>query len=187
MWSGDDWEEILDAATLVGAAADGGSITIVEFVDLECPFCRQSHIALADVKRALADSVWHYVVHYPMEDIHRFAMPAARAVECAGHEGRFTDYLELVFEKQDSLGLKTWASYAVESGVQDTIRFNECNSGKGPVPRVEQGLRIGSEIDVRMTPTVLINGWLLGNAPRDAEEYLRAINEIIAGEGPYVR
>ncbi len=63
----------------------------------------------------------------------------------------------MIFEKQDSLGLKTWVSYAVDSGVQDTVSFKQCNASEQPLPRVERGLELGGQIDARGTPTVIIN------------------------------
>ncbi len=180
------WEEILSLGILVGDTSDSPPITVVEFLDIECPFCRQSHLALAEAKKALPDSVAHIVVHYPL-DFHRFGVPAARAAECAGVQDRFSDFLNLALEKQDSLGLKTWASYAVESGVRDTLRFNECNASKSVPSRVELGLEMGNRIGVRMTPTVLVNGWLLSAPPRNVEEYVRVVREVVAGEEPYAR
>ena len=153
-------------------------------MDLECPFCRQSYFAFANVAREISDSVTHLFVHYPIESIHRFAMPAARALECADREGLFADYMGVVFDKQDSLGLKTWVSYAVESGVQDTTRFNECTASSEPLPRVERGLSIGRRLAIQGTPTALINGWLLSVVPNSAEEYTRMIRAVLRGEEP---
>lgn len=153
---------------------------------IECPFWRQSHLALAEAKEVFTDSVAHIVVHYPL-DFHRFGVPAARAVECAGVQDRFSNYLDLALEKQDSLGLKTWASYAVESGVPDTLRFNECNASKSVPSCVALGLEMGNRIGVRMTPTVLVNGWLLSIPPRNVEEYALVIREVVAREAPYAR
>ena len=178
------WDEVLSAGVLVGGSADSSPVTVVEFMDLECPFCRQSYSAFANVAQEISDSVTHLFVHYPIESIHRFAMPAARALECADKEGRFADYMGVVFQKQDSLGLKTWVSYAVESGVQDTTRFNECTASREPLPRVERGLSIGRRIAIQGTPTVLINGWLLSDVPYSAEEYTRLIMAVLGGEEP---
>ena len=138
-----------------------------------------------DVTNEFGDSVAHLLVHFPLEN-HRFAIPAARAAECALAEDRFADYVDLIFEKQDSLGLKTWVSYAVDSGVQDTVSFKQCNASEQPLPRVERGLELGGQIDARGTPTVIINGWRLPVPAYDGEAYVLAIGResLTTGEEP---
>ena len=181
-----DWEEVLTAAILVDDTVGSPPVTVVEFMDLECPYCRQSYLAFADLRaddRGLADSVAHMIVHYPL-GIHRFAVPAARAAECASDEGRLSDYVRLVFEKQDSLGLKPWVSYAVEAGIQDTVRFNACNTSQGPLPRVERGQAVARRIGVQSTPTILIDGWRLPTPLLEAADYSRAIRAALEGRRP---
>ena len=180
------WEEVLSVGILLGDTVGSPPVTVVEFSDLECPFCRESHFAIEEAQRALADTVAHVMVHYPL-DFHRFAIPAARATECAGLESRFGDYLAVVFQKQDSLGLKSWVSYAVESGIQDTISFKNCNSAHGSPASVQRGLETGRRVPVSVTPTVLVNGWVLPSPPRDADGYIALIRRVAKGEEPYGR
>ena len=180
------WAGILSNAIPVTDTFGSRPVTVVEFMDLECPFCRRSHLALEGVADEFVDSVAHFVVHYPL-DIHRFARPAARAAECAALQDRFAEYVHVVFLKQDSLGLKDWSSYANESGIRDAVGFQECVAQTGLVPRVEDGLEIGEELDVQSTPTVIINGWRLGFPPRDTEGYIGVIRDILAGVEPYAR
>jgi len=180
------WQRVLEVGIFVDGTSTEAPITVVEFVDLECPYCRESHLALVDAKKELGDSVAHVVIHYPLS-YHRFAVPAARAAECADREGRFPDYVDLLLEKQDSLGLKTWLSYAVDSGVKDTLRFAECNAAKEALPRVEQGLEAGSIVGVEATPTILINGWRVAIPPLDAASFVTEIRRIAAGAEPYDR
>ena len=75
----------------------------------------------------------------------------------------------------------------VRAGVHDTVHFEACNAEQGPVSRVEQGLGIRARIGVQGTPTLIINGWQLANAPRDAEEYVRVTRQILTGDEPYAR
>jgi len=178
------WNAIVDAGVLVGGASGSLPIKIVEFVDFECPFCRRSHSALADARKELGDSATHIIVHYPL-GMHRFAMPAARAAECAQPAGRFAEYVDLLFEKQDSLGLKSWTSFAIEAGIQDTLHFRDCNARTGTIPNVERGLGIGGTIGIQGTPTILINGWRLPEPMHGAEEYVEAIRKILVGEAPF--
>jgi protein-disulfide isomerase len=66
---------------------------------------------------------------------------------------------DLLFEKQDSLGLKSWGSFATEVGLKDTTAFARCI--RLPVdsfPRIGAGLELGRRNGVRGTPTLWING-----------------------------
>ena len=81
------WNTLLDAGILLDGTSSSAPVTVVEFIDLECTACRQSHSAFMDVKKEFGDSVAHLLVHHPLGN-HRFAIPAARAAECAFAEDR---------------------------------------------------------------------------------------------------
>lgn len=170
------WNALLGAGVLLDGTASSPPVTVVAFMDLDCSACRQSHSAFMDVKNEFGDSVAHLLVHFPLEN-HRFAIPAARAAKCALAKDRFADYVDLIFEKQDSLGHKTWVSYAVDSGVQETVSFKQCNASTQPLPRVVRGLELSGQIDARGTPTVIINGWRLPVPACDGEAYVLALGE----------
>lgn len=175
----ENWDTLVAAGTLVGDPTS--PVKIVEFADLECPYCKRFHDRFRSLQRT-SKGVALVFVHYPLEG-HRFARPAARALECAGASGRFGEFLDSVFEHQDSLGLKSFASYAWESGVVDTIGFKNCASEVSPLSRVERGLAVGREIGVRGTPTIVINGWRYYTAPDDAALSL-AVSRARNGQPP---
>src|SRR6201999_1765144 len=67
-------------------------VTIVEFADFECPVCRHFQTgALEPVQKIYGSQVAVVFRQWPL-GYHRFAMPAARAAECAGRQGRFAQY-----------------------------------------------------------------------------------------------
>ncbi len=65
---------------------------------------------------------------------------------------------ETLFAKQDSLGLKSWASYARDAGVKDSAGFLKCAKSSEPLSSVTQGKAIGKSLKVTATPGVFING-----------------------------
>ena len=94
--------------------------TIVEFIDMECAFCRRYHDEV--IKPALVefgDSLSIVHVHFPLPN-HRFARIAAQAVECAGEQSRHAEMVDALFAKQDSLGLLSWGRFGLDAGVRDT-------------------------------------------------------------------
>lgn len=88
-----------------------------------------------------------------------------------------------LFEGQDSFGPKPWSDYATSAGVPDLGQFDACTKKSNPIPRVEEGKQLGTQIDVQGTPTLLINGWKLGHPPIERE--LNAmVKAVLAGKDP---
>lgn len=173
------WQDMLEHGIVIGDTS--ASVKVVEFADFECPFCRRFHNAYRESKALHGADLALIFIHYPLST-HRFAVPAARASECALAQGRFAEFVDVLFGKQDSLGLKPWSSYAHEAGVADSARFEACIANNEPMPRTEAGLRLGAEIDVRATPTVLINGWRFHAAPYDSLSEI--VTRLRLGAGP---
>jgi protein-disulfide isomerase len=115
--------------------------------------------------------------------LHRFALPAARVAECAGEQGRFEAMHDQLFEGQASFGIKPWSEYAIAAGVPDLEKFDACTRKSNPISRVEEGIQLGTQINLQGTPTLLINGWMLGHPP--SEQELEAMVEaVLAGRDP---
>jgi protein-disulfide isomerase len=176
-----NWKSMIANGRTVGD--DRARVKIIEFSDLECPFCRRFDQAVRVVQRKYPGDVAMVFVHFPLTQ-HRFAMPAARAVECANQTGQFAQLVALTFDKQDSLGLKSWNSFAQEAGVPDTLRFSRCLADTSQVARIESGLSLGRKLGIHATPTILINGWRPSVAPAEPE-LSKIVASIIAGENPF--
>lgn len=122
-------------------------------------------------------------VAYPLA-MHRFALGAARAAECAYHFGRFREWVDDVYDKQDSLGLKTWSSYAQEAGIPDTTGISLCARNPAPVARIRAGIALGNRIHIAGTPTVIVDGWRFSSPPNE-EELTRVVKAIAKGQAPF--
>ncbi len=159
------WADVVHSGILVGNPR--ATVTIAEFGDFECPYCRRFATALQSVRKQYGDRIAFVFVQYPLSGIHRFALPAARAAECAAAQNDFDSFQSLLYEKQDSLGLKPWSSFAKDAGVSDLDEFSRCNGRTDAIPRVEAGRAIARRLGISATPTVLINGWRLSIPPSD--------------------
>lgn len=160
-----NWKSLAQHGVWTGRS--GAPLTIVEFADFECPYCKRFHKAVAQLEASRPGSVSLSFVHFPIET-HRFARPAARAAECADKQGRFESMHDVLFDKQDSLGLKPWDDYAAEAGVANLRAFRECIRDTSTVARVEDGVAVGNAMSVHGTPTVIINGWRFPRPPYDS-------------------
>jgi protein-disulfide isomerase len=176
-----DWKSFYAAGELIGDSTS--KVTIIEFSDFECPFCKRFHNSYAEVKKKYGRKVSLLFVHAPITS-HRFAMPAARAAECAREQSRFVEYVDVIFAKQDSLGLKSWMAYAADAGVADSGRFRVCNESDKQVSRIVKGLELSAKIGLQGTPTILINGWRYSRPPLDSLD--RIVARLVA-EVPVTR
>ena len=159
------WEAIAKSGILVGDPS--ARTKIVEFADFECPFCRRMHHEYQLVQQQYGKDVALVFVHFPLTQ-HRFARPAGRAAECAFSQGKFVSMADLLFDKQDSLGLKSWSSFAEEARIADLIQFARCVADTSRVARIEAGLQAGRSLGVNATPTVIVNGRRFYHLPPDS-------------------
>lgn len=172
-----DWAKYAAAGHRMGPV--DAPVTIIEFADFECPVCKVFTLgALKAILEKYPTEVAVVFRHWPLE-YHRFAYPTARAAECAGAQGRFEQFHDLAYQHQDSLGLKSYESFARESGVADIRAFEECNRSSDPVPSIEADAKAAKDIGGRGTPTIVINGQRLAGAP-DSASFERFVRDAIA-------
>lgn len=178
----DDWREVLAAGRQIGSAT--ADVQLIEFIDLECPFCRAFSQTLERVHRAYGTRLGITLVHFPLP-MHRFAQQAARVAECGVPEGKFAQLVSAIVSDADSLGLNRWQSYGRQAGIRDTAAFRQCTQQSEELPLIQRGILVGDSIGIRATPTVLVNGWRFALPPTEQE--LRAAIEATAkGKKPPV-
>jgi protein-disulfide isomerase len=177
----DSWKDLAQVGRSSGNPS--ARITIIEISDLECPFCRKFNTVEQAILAKYPRDVRRVFIHLPLS-FHRFAIPAARAVECAADAGHFDEMVDVIFEKQDSLGLKSWASFASQAGVTDTVALARCAGTSGAVRGLKEGRQVAKILGVTGTPTVLLNGWKFG-IPPDENELDQAIQRLLTGKQPY--
>lgn len=153
------------AATGYRRGAANPIVTIVEFADFECPFCKS--FAEGDLAEFLAKNVdaVRLVYRYWPLPMHRFAYPAARAAECAGGQDTFWPMHDALYESQDSLGLLSFHDLAQRAGVPDLAAFDSCYSTPGRLQVVDRDAVVAEGIGGRGTPTIVINGWRFNGIP----------------------
>lgn len=103
--------------------------------------------------------------NYPLAKIHPTARAAAIAAQCAAIAGHFPEYYQYVFSHQDSLASFHWPAVAAQVGIADTLAFNVCLTSPGVLASLRADSLAAVSIQLRGTPTVLINRWRLNEAP----------------------
>jgi len=176
----DNWETVSTAGVPVWSTKS--KVVVVEFADLECPACKNFHQVLKGAAQESRTQVALSLVHFPLS-IHRFAKSAARALECASTVGRADKFVEVVFDKQDSIGLKSWSSFADDANISDTAGFERCVRDTAAVARIAFGRALGEEMGLNGTPVIIINGWRFDRPPGRAQ--LVRIFESIRDDRPF--
>ena len=151
---------------------DSAKVTIIEFADFQCPFCRQFwRETLPRLRKEYIDTGRVRLVYrdFP-QDSHPEAVPLAMAAHCAGDQGKYWEFHDRIFREQDRRGrdvvrvrvpdIKRWA---VDLALDPTA-FNEClDSGKYEA-EVKKDLEDGLGVGIPGTPMFFINGRVLGGA-----------------------
>lgn len=176
----EDWAGLLQAGTIDGDP--DAPVLIAVFSDLQCPYCRRFHFAFEEIERSLGADVALVVIHYPLRS-HALARPAAYALECAGIQSRFREFLNLSYREQDAIGIKPFERFALEAGVPDTSAFKRCLAEDGVEEPVRRGRAWAEKLELTGTPTVVINGWLLPRPPYT--NLASVVDSIVSEEGPF--
>jgi protein-disulfide isomerase len=156
------------------------SITLVEFSDFQCPFCKRVNPTLQEIEKAYGDKVRIAFKHLPLP-MHPQAVPAAMASEAARRQGKFWPMHDKLFADQQNLTDETFFKYARELGL-DVERFKKDYASPETRARVEADSREASTLGVNGTPGFFINGrYLSGAQPFPA--FKQIIDEEIAKGG----
>lgn len=81
---------------------EDASVQLFYFVDYQCPACRQNNPVITQIKDQYKDKVQFVYKHNPLSSIHPNAVPAARAVQAAGKQGKFIEFGDRLFANQDT-------------------------------------------------------------------------------------
>lgn len=142
-------------------------ITIIEFSDLQCPYCARFHETIKQILAAYPNDVRLVLRHFPL-NFHKYAQKASEGTECAGEQGKFWDFVDKIFANQSNLSDDYLKQAAKELNL-DTGKFEQCLSSGKYSDKVKADLLLGQQSGVKGTPASFINGELLSGAqPFDA-------------------
>lgn len=147
-----------------------GDLTIVEYSDLECPFCKKFHTTLQQALEKYDGKVrWSYK-HFPLESLHPKAKREAYATECAAEQGKFWEYTDKIYERTPSNNrLEDAELYTVadELGL-DRTKFDSCLSEEKFASKVAADAAEAVKLGGQGTPFSVIidkNGKIVGSVP----------------------
>ncbi|MGD0525876.1 MAG: thioredoxin domain-containing protein [Polyangiaceae bacterium] len=144
---------------LEGSPAKGASdapVTIVEFVDLECPHCRIGAAMANDVVAAHPGKVRLVYKAFPLKS-HPHAEPAARAAFAADAQGKFWEMAHLLFEGQEHLEARDLEA-AARALKLDLPRWRAAMASPAVAQRVAADRQLGDDLNLKGTPTFYVDG-----------------------------
>jgi protein-disulfide isomerase len=169
-------EVSVDGAPFKGPAK--APVTIVEFSDFHCPFCRRVIPTLAQLEAKYGEKIKLVFRDFPIESLHPGATKAHEAARCANEQNKFWAYHDKLFAAPPKNSPETFKELAKEIGLNANA-FETClNSGKFQAA-IKEDIAEGSRIGVSGTPAFFINGRLLSGA-QPLEAFARLIDDELA-------
>ncbi len=156
---------VVEVATAGRPEKGGGAkapVTIVEFSDYQCPFCKRAEDVVDQVMKTYGDKVRVVFRDFPLE-MHPQARPAAEAANCAHAQGKFWEYHAKLFANQTALGDDQLKAYAKDLGL-DTAKFDKCLADKPFKAAIDKDVADGAKVGVSGTPAFFVNGRMLSGA-----------------------
>ena len=152
-------------------------VTIVEFSDFECFFCRRAVPMLQSLLDAYPNNVRIVFRDFPM-DSHPAARVAAEAARCANDQGKFWEYHDLLFANQGKLGVDALKQYAQQLSL-NADDFSTCLTSRKHKAAVDRDIEDGRKVAVSGTPTFFVNGRAVVGA-QPIESFRAVIDEELA-------
>jgi protein-disulfide isomerase len=143
-------------------------VTVVMFTDFQCPVCAAVHPIVNEVlKNYPATKVRFVVRDFPLTSIHENAFRAAEAAGAANAQGKFFEYIDVLYQNQKALDDASLKKHAAGIGL-NTVKFNaDFTSGKFAA-EIRKDLQDGKFYGINGTPTIYVNGIVVSDLTAEA-------------------
>lgn len=151
-------------------------VTIVEFSDFECPYCRKLTPVLALLEGKYPGKIRRVFANFPLVRIHRSAATLAELAECAREQGRFWEAHDWMFDNPSRISSLQPQEIAAETGVNGSA-LEACLAAGHAANAWKRDVGLAARMGVTATPAVFINGRLVSGA-----QPLAVFTEIVEEE-----
>ncbi len=169
--------EVPIPASAPSLGPEDAPVTIVQFTDYQCPYCRQAHPTVDRLRQEYEGRLRLVFRDFPL-DFHERAFAASKAVRCAAEQGRFWSYHSGLFETPSDYSDEDFQKRAVALGIEQEA-FDSCRASPRHDGSIESAMADGQKLGVTGTPTFFVNGQMLVGSP-SLERFRRIINAELA-------
>ncbi len=152
----------------------GAPVTIVEFSDFQCPYCARARATVKELTDLYPHRVRVIARDFPLP-MHPLAEPMAEAAACAGEQGGYWRYGDVLFERYRTLQEGDLPILGSELGL-DPFAFQACLDSDRYLSEIQQDVEEGQIAGVTGTPTFFINGRMLSGA-QPIDSFIEIIEE----------
>jgi protein-disulfide isomerase len=172
------------ALSIEGAPVRGNPaapVTIVEFSDFHCPYCKRVQPTLLELLSKYPDKVRIVYKDLPLESLHPQARRASEAARCARDQNKFWEYHDKIYAGGPDVTPENLRKMATEIGL-DVGAFETCLASGKHLPGIQTDVSQGSELGLSGTPAFFVNGRPLSGA-QPTEAFSRIIDEELQTQG----
>jgi protein-disulfide isomerase len=155
----------------------GAPVTIVGFLDYQCPYCHRSQAVVDQVVAMYKGKV--RLVHQDFLLGRPRSLPAARAARCAGDQGKFWEYHRNLLTARGDMSDEDLKARAASLSL-DAGLFTSCLASDTHDAAIQTAVAAGHELGITGTPTFFVNGRRLVGA-RPIDDFRKLIDAELAG------
>ena len=153
----------IDVADAVNAMGDkDAKITLVEFSDYQCPFCKRVRPTIWRLVDEYKGKLRYVFMDFPLS-FHKDARKASEAAWCAGDQGKYFDFNRKIFDNQEKISVENLKGYAKDLGL-NTKKFDKCLDDGAHAKDIDAVVAKGAVVGVTGTPAYFINGIMISGA-----------------------
>jgi len=150
-------------------------VTIIEFSDFHCPYCKHVQPTIARILSEYGDRVRLAYRDFPLDRLHPNARKAAEAARCANDQGKFWEFHDKLYAGGTDATPETLTRFAREINM-DVVAFQQCLSIGKHQSAINRDIQEASSLGITGTPGFFINGRLVSGA-QAYEGFAQIINE----------
>jgi protein-disulfide isomerase len=161
-----------------GLGPSDAAVTIVEFTDFHCPFCKRAEETVAQILARYGNKVRLVFKDFPIDQLHPQARKAHEAARCSADQARFWEYHKLLFAGTPKATPAELKASAEQAGL-DLSAFDQCVAQGTHQATVQKEIDEGWSLGVTATPTFFINGRPLSGA-QPLQNFTQIIDDELA-------
>jgi len=166
----------VDAESANLRGSKNAPVKLVEFADYQCPYCAKVNPVLQAIEKEYGSNLAVVFKDFPLP-MHKDAQKAAEGARCAGEQGKYWEYHDLLFSSHQ-VDLPSLKTHAGELKL-DQAKFDACLDSGAEAAAVKKDLEEGQRLGLTATPSFFVNGHFFSGAADS-----RTIHEMIAMEMP---